>query len=116
MIYSGGSDRGICNFSPSASETTLPASVSQTLHASSDGLLPDEDPAPEDVPPVVFRRAVPMPSERVQFEHALTHIPYQAWCPVCVAARGRSDAHRRVSDHTSLIPQHILYITKILHL
>ena len=27
--------------------------------------------------------------------HCLTHNPYQSWCPVCVEAQGKEDAHRR---------------------
>ena len=28
-----------------------------------------------------------------QREHELTHQPYQEWCPACIAARARPDAH-----------------------
>ena len=27
-------------------------------------------------------------------QHELTHIPYRAWCPFCVRARGRNTPHR----------------------
>ena len=33
----------------------------------------------------------PLPEERDQ--HWKTHLPYRAWCPVCVKARGREDPH-----------------------
>ena len=28
-------------------------------------------------------------------KHNATHLPYRNWCPVCVRARGKEDAHRR---------------------
>ena len=34
----------------------------------------------------------PTPAERR--DHELTHQPYQEWCPACIAARGRPDAHK----------------------
>ena len=34
----------------------------------------------------------PTPAERQ--EHELTHQPYQEWCPACIAARARPDAHK----------------------
>ena len=34
----------------------------------------------------------PSPDERER--HWRTHLPYRAWCPVCVKARGREDPHR----------------------
>jgi hypothetical protein len=35
------------------------------------------------------------PTEKEVDEHYLTHLPYRNWCPVCVAAAGREDQHRR---------------------
>ena len=34
----------------------------------------------------------PTPAERR--DHELTHQPYQEWCPACIAARARPDAHK----------------------
>ena len=34
-------------------------------------------------------------------KHYTTHLPYRNWCPVCVKAKGREDAHRRASGGTS---------------
>ena len=39
----------------------------------------------------------PTPQERE--EHEISHEPYRAWCPACVAGRGRSDAHRERDHH-----------------
>ena len=36
-----------------------------------------------------------LPSEAAQQAHMVTHLPYAAWCPVCVRARGVSQQHRR---------------------
>ena len=42
------------------------------------------------------RRSVPKaPTPQEKAEHEVTHLPYRSWCPVRVAARGTSDAHRR---------------------
>ncbi len=30
--------------------------------------------------------------------HYLTHLPYRNWCPVCVRAKAKEDAHRRAAD------------------
>ena len=38
--------------------------------------------------------AVP-PTEQSEIDaHMLTHLPYAAWCPACVMAKGRPDAHQ----------------------
>ena len=34
------------------------------------------------------------PTKKEWEEHMLTHIPFRSWCPYCVMARGRQDAHR----------------------
>ena len=67
--------------------------------------VPDDDPAPEDLPQLRSRRPDPLPSERVQYEHSITHIPYQSWCPICVAARGKSDPHKAVGSASTSLPQ-----------
>jgi hypothetical protein len=35
------------------------------------------------------------PDERTQQLHMLTHLPFQDWCPHCVAHRSRPDRHLR---------------------
>ena len=69
-----------------------------------DPLEIDDAPAPEDVPSVRCRPPVPMPSEKVRFEHSLTHIPFQPWCEICVSARGRGDPLRPAVGPSTLIP------------
>ncbi len=38
------------------------------------------------------------PSAEDVDKHYMTRRPYRNWCPVCVKARGREDAHRRATD------------------
>eukprot|EP00435_Cladocopium_sp_Y103_P012360 s1468_g3.t1 len=40
------------------------------------------------------------PTEEEVREHNTTHIPYKAWCELCIAHKGRQDKHHRES-HTS---------------
>ena len=35
------------------------------------------------------------PSAEAIETHKATHLPYRSWCPVCVKAKGKEDAHRR---------------------
>ena len=54
---------------------------------------------PEDVPPPPRPREVRPSAMRPGAEivrlHNLTHCPYQSWCEVCVASKGRSDHYHR---------------------
>ena len=63
-----------------------------------------DDPAAQDLPGVRFRVPEAVPSERQRFEHSITHLPFQTWCPVCVGARGRSDMHRHASQNSTHVP------------
>ena len=40
------------------------------------------------------QRLIEPPTLAEQREHELTHQPYQEWCPACIAARARPDAHK----------------------
>ena len=44
--------------------------------------------------PTTKRRAMEPTAAEIE-EHNITHLPYRNWCPVCVKARGKEDAHRR---------------------
>ena len=35
-----------------------------------------------------------MPSRQEIDEHDGTHIPYEPWCPICIAAKGVQEPHR----------------------
>ena len=59
--------------------------------------------APEEVEgnPEHAREAqgIPLPKEQNEVErqrHLLTHLPYAAWCDVCVRSRAKDDSHRRL--------------------
>ena len=39
-----------------------------------------------------------LPSKAEVESHNLTHATYRNWCPVCVKARGREDAHTRAKE------------------
>ena len=41
------------------------------------------------------RAAPEEPSEKDREEHEMTHLPYQAWCPHCVAGKAPNEAHRK---------------------
>ena len=59
--------------------------------------------AQEKVPQVIRRRPeAPMRAEREA--HELTHEPYRAWCPACVAGRARADAHRLRGEEEKGLP------------
>ena len=34
-------------------------------------------------------------SQHEKDKHNMTHIPYRAWCPICVRARGRNEQHKK---------------------
>ena len=44
------------------------------------------------------KKYVQQPTQAEWDEHTLTHIPFRAWCPCCVAGRKKADAHRIVAD------------------
>ena len=47
-------------------------------------------------PPVKVARDPGMPTAEEVEEHSATHLPHRSWCPVCVKARGKEDAHKQV--------------------
>ena len=56
---------------------------------------PDFECQPRDVraPRTLWDPLLPSASEVA--EHDLTHRPYRRWCPICIAAWGREDPHKR---------------------
>ena len=40
-----------------------------------------------------MQNIIPVPSKQTQELHALTHVPYQPWCEVCLKYRGGPDRH-----------------------
>ena len=49
-----------------------------------------QPPRPREVPPSPIR-----PGAEAVRQHNLTHCPYQSWCEVCVASKGKSDHYHR---------------------
>ena len=49
---------------------------------------------PEGQAPTLLRSPIRPSAEDVE-KHDATHVPYRNWCPICVAARGKEDPHRR---------------------
>ena len=50
--------------------------------------------SPEGHAPTLLRNPI-QPSAEDAERHDATHVPYRNWCPICVAARGKEDPHRR---------------------
>ena len=46
-----------------------------------------------ELPAVRARRAPDAPTKQEIEDHAVSHEPFRAWCPSCVAGRARSDPH-----------------------
>ena len=56
---------------------------------------------------IVIPKALPSPKlpSRAEVEHHnLTHIPYRSWCPICVAARRKNNAHRSGQEKERTVP------------
>ena len=51
-----------------------------------------------DKPPIRVAKDPGAPTEADIEEHNATHLPHRSWCPICVKARGKEDAHRAVKD------------------
>eukprot|EP00969_Alexandrium_andersonii_P242374 10704583-Alexandrium_andersonii.AAC.1 len=45
------------------------------------------------------------PSSEAQRLHAFTHEPHAAWCPICVAARGKEDPRVRRAEPAGEEPE-----------
>ena len=46
--------------------------------------------------PVRVARNHGHPTDKEVKEHNVTHFPHRSWCPVCVKARGKEEAHKKV--------------------
>ena len=78
------SSRPPADSGPEVSQSAIPISKSDEFTHRAD--------APEEAP--VKRLANPSdPTPEEKEKHMTCHIPYRGWCPICVKARGREDAH-----------------------
>ena len=59
---------------------------------------PDDEYDDEQGIPVKVGKDLRIPDEEEQRNHKTTHLPYRAWCPLCVKGRGRDRQHLRM-DH-----------------
>ena len=51
-------------------------------------------------------RQLPTPHEPTEQERQLrdlTHMPYRAWCPTCVACKGKADYHKQIFDKRPVV-------------
>ena len=55
----------------------------------------DDDPheVMENIPELRTRQAAKKPSAVEQRRHAITHLPHELWCDICVAGRGQGRPH-----------------------
>ena len=57
-------------------------------------------PLPAGMPRPLRAPKAPTAAERER--HSLTHLPYAAWCPYCIAGKRPNSPHRRVKTSSSL--------------
>jgi len=51
---------------------------------------------PQEDAPVKIARDPGDPTLKEREDHNATHVPYRSWCPVCVKAKGKEEAHRNL--------------------
>ena len=49
---------------------------------------------PQENAPLKVAREPGDPTTKEREDHNATHIPFRSWCPICVKAKGREEAHR----------------------
>ncbi len=54
-------------------------------------------------------RGRPQPTQEME-EHALTHMPYTSWCPICVKAKGKQDAYKQQQSKQPVIQIDFAYL------
>ena len=57
----------------------------------------DPDTVEEEIKVKMARNPGNPTQEEVE-RHNMTHLPYRAWCPVCVEAKGKEDPHRKLEE------------------
>ena len=55
---------------------------------------------PAEDAPIRVARDPGDPTEEEFEKHCVTHLPYRRWCPICVKAKGKEDAHRDAGEST----------------
>ena len=102
--------------SPSTEETVRPLGEWQYPEAAgmaldAEGVLyvvdGEEEVIAETGECIVIPKLLPspkLPSRAVAEHHNLTHIPFGNWCPICVAARRKKNAHRANQEEERTVP------------
>ena len=52
------------------------------------------------------------PTEEERELHNLTHMPYRAWCPLCVKCKGAGDYHKQYYDKKPVVQVDYSFITQ----
>ena len=52
------------------------------------------------------------PTEEERELHNLTHMPYRAWCPLCVRCKGAGDYHKQYYDKKPVVQVDYSFITQ----
>ena len=63
----------------------------------------------------VLPRALNVPKEPTEEErelHNLTHMPYRAWCPLCVKCKGAGDYHKQYYDKKPVVQVDYSFVTQ----
>ena len=53
---------------------------------------------PDEALDAKLKHAPCLPSPTEVEKHCATHLPYRSWCPICVKAKAKEDAHRRGTE------------------
>ena len=59
---------------------------------------------PCEAAPVRIARNPGDPTAQELEDHCVCHCPYRSWCPVCVKAKGKEEAHRTIKGDRSSKP------------
>ena len=52
------------------------------------------------------------PTEEERELHNLTHMPYRAWCPLCVKCKGAGDYHKQYYDKKPVVQVDYSFVTQ----
>ena len=52
------------------------------------------------------------PAEEASELHNLTHMPYRAWCPLCVKRKGAGDYHKQYYDKKLVVQVDYSFVTQ----
>ena len=55
---------------------------------------------PAEGAPIRYAKDPGDPTEEEFENHCVTHLPFRRWCPICVKAKGKEDAHREAGEST----------------